>query len=83
METFTPVPSAEVSRSSFEARSAVSSSSRARVPYSEEDEYARLLSHERAARKHAEKVADSHAKSTRVLEVSKTELVRKLCLPTG
>ena len=41
-------------------------------------EYERVLSQERAARKHAEFLADSHAKSARVLEVSKTELVRKM-----
>ncbi|QDZ24096.1 hypothetical protein A3770_12p66140 [Chloropicon primus] len=76
METFTPLK--DVTRATFEARSTVPSSSKARVPYSEDEEYARLLSHERAARKHAERLADSHAKSTRVLEVSKTELVRKL-----
>ena len=77
METFTPT-TGEVSRGTFEARSEVPSSSRAGVPYSEGDEFARLLSQERAARKHAERVANTHARSTRVLEVSKTELVRKM-----
>ena len=77
METFTPT-TGEVSRGTFEARSEVPSSSRAGVPYSGGDEFARLLSQERAARKHAERVADTHARSTRVLEVSKTELVRKM-----
>lgn len=51
------------------------------APYSYVDsgeEYLRILTEERTARVHAERLADSHAKNSRVLEVSKTELVRKM-----